>query len=55
VTSNHVHLLVVDTEKDVIATSLQLVAGRTTQEFNQRKKRKRAFGANQLQLAARVL
>ena len=43
VTSNHVHLLVVDTEKDVIAKSLQLVAGRTAQEFNQRKKRKGAF------------
>ena len=43
VTSNHIHLLVVDTEKDVIAKSLQLVAGRTAQEFNQRKKRKGAF------------
>lgn len=42
-TSNHVHLLVVDTEKNVIAKSLQLVAGRTAQEFNQRKKRKGAF------------
>lgn len=39
VTSNHIHLLVVDTEQDVIAKSLQLVAGRTAQEFNQRKKR----------------
>jgi REP-associated tyrosine transposase len=43
VTSNHIHLLVVDTEEDVIAKSLQLVAGRTAQEFNQRKKRKGAF------------
>ncbi len=43
VTSNHVHLLVVDTAKDVIARSLQLVAGRTAQEFNLRKKRKGAF------------
>lgn len=43
VTSNHVHLLVVDTEEDVIAKSLQLVAGRTAQGFNQRKKRKGAF------------
>jgi hypothetical protein len=32
VTSNHVHLLIVDTEKDVIAKSLQFVAGRTAQE-----------------------
>lgn len=43
VTSNHIHLLVVDTGKDVIPRSLQLVAGRTAQEFNQRKKRKGAF------------
>nr|WP_232371037.1 transposase [Desulfogranum marinum] len=43
VTSNHVHLLVVDTKKNVIAKSLQLIAGRTAQEFNQRKKRKGAF------------
>jgi putative transposase len=43
VTSNHVHLLVVDTEEGVIAKSLQLVAGRTAQEFNQRKGRKGAF------------
>ena len=43
VTSNHIHLLVVDTEEDVIAKSLQLIAGRTAQEFNQRKSRKAAF------------
>lgn len=43
VTSNHIHLLVVDTEKGGIAKSLQLVAGRTAQEFNQRKKRNGAF------------
>jgi REP element-mobilizing transposase RayT len=43
VTSNHVHLLVVDTEKDVISKSMQLVAGRTGQEYNQRKDRKGAF------------
>ena len=36
-------LLVVDTEKDVIAKILQLVAGRISQEFNQRKKKKGAF------------
>ena len=34
VTSNHVHLLVVDTGKrEVIPKSMQLVAGRTGQEF----------------------
>ena len=43
VTSNHVHLLVVDTKQDVIPQSMQLIAGRTGQEYNQRKKRKGAF------------
>jgi putative transposase len=44
VTSNHIHLLVVDTGKrDVIPKSMQLVAGRTGQEYNQRKSRKGAF------------
>ena len=42
-TSNHIHLLVVDTGEDTIAKSLQLLAGRTAQEFNIRKKRKGAF------------
>jgi putative transposase len=43
VTSNHVHLLVKDTGRDVIAQSMQLVAGRTAQEYNQRKNRHGAF------------
>lgn len=43
VTSNHIHLLVIDTGKDVIPKSMQLVAGRTGQEYNQRKDRKGAF------------
>ena len=43
VTSNHIHLLVVDNGKDVIPKSMQLVAGRTGQEYNQRKGRKGAF------------
>jgi putative transposase len=44
VTSNHVHLLVADDgDRDVIPNSMQLVAGRTGQEFNQRKDRKGAF------------
>jgi len=43
VTSNHIHLLVVDTGKDVIPKSMQLVAGRTGQEYNQRKDCKGAF------------
>ena len=44
VTSNHIHLLVLDTGKrDVIPRSMQLVAGRTGQEYNQRKNRSGAF------------
>lgn len=44
VTSNHVHLLVVDGgDRDVIPNSMKLVAGRTGQEFNQRKNRRGAF------------
>jgi REP element-mobilizing transposase RayT len=42
-TSNHIHLLVVDTAEGVIPKSLQLIAGRTGQEFNVRKNRKGAF------------
>jgi REP-associated tyrosine transposase len=44
VTSNHVHLLVADDgDRDVIPNSMKLVAGRTGQEFNQRKDRKGAY------------
>ncbi len=43
VTSNHIHLLVQDNGKGEIANSMQLIAGRTAQEFNQRKKRKGAY------------
>lgn len=44
VTSNHVHLLVVDGGgRNVIPNSIKLIAGRTAQEFNQRKNRKGAF------------
>lgn len=43
VTSNHIHLLVVDDGDNVIAKLLQLIAGRTAQEYNQRKKRNGAF------------
>ena len=42
-TSNHIHLLVKDSGKNTIAKSLQLIAGRTAQEYNQRKQRKGAF------------
>ena len=43
VTSNHIHLLVRDSGSDVIANSMQLIAGRTAQEYNERKQRKDAF------------
>jgi len=38
ITSNHIHLIVVDDDaKDVISRSMQLVASRTAQEYNWRK------------------
>ena len=44
VTSNHIHLLVQDANgRNVIPESIRLVAGRTGQEFNNRKRRKGAF------------
>ncbi len=43
VTSNHIHLLVVDRGLGEISKSMQLIAGRTAQEYNQRKNRKGAF------------
>jgi REP element-mobilizing transposase RayT len=44
VTCNHVHLLVADdADREVIPDSMQLVAGRTGQEYNQRKGRKGAY------------
>ena len=45
ITSNHVHLLVYDTGNgnDIIPKSIQLIAGKTGQEFNSRKGRKGAF------------
>ncbi|MFA6011950.1 MAG: transposase [Desulfobacteraceae bacterium] len=44
VTSNHIHLLVLDAGgQNVIPDSIKLMAGRTAQEFNQRKNRKGAF------------
>jgi putative transposase len=43
-TSNHIHLIVYDDSSgQQIPRSIQLVAGRTGQEYNQRKKRKGAF------------
>ena len=43
-TSNHIHLLVYDRGgREVIPKSIQLAAGRTAQEYNQRKRRKGAY------------
>ncbi|MDX8404677.1 MAG: transposase [Mariprofundus sp.] len=43
VTSNHIHLLAVDDGNDAISKSIQLIAGRVGQEYNQRKKRQGEF------------
>jgi putative transposase len=43
VTSNHIHLLIKDTGANVIAQSMQLTAGRTAQEYNQRRATQGAF------------
>jgi REP element-mobilizing transposase RayT len=44
VTSNHIHLVIKDDKgEEVIPQTIQLIAGRTGQEYNQRKYRKGAF------------
>jgi len=43
VTSNHIHLLVLERGNGEIARSMQLISGRTAQEYNRRKVRKGAF------------
>jgi len=43
VTSNHIHLLVHDHGNDAIAHGMQLISGRTAQEFNKRHGRTGAF------------
>jgi len=53
VTLNHIHLLVIDDGgHEVIPRSIQLVAGRVGQEFNQRKKRRGAFWEDRYHAAA---
>jgi putative transposase len=43
-TSNHIHLLLQDvSHKTVTSASMDLIAGRTAQEYNQRKKRRGAY------------
>jgi len=43
VTSNHIHLLVEDQDKSEISKSIQLLASRTAQEFNNHKNCVSAF------------
>ena len=44
VTSNHIHLMVLDNgARETIPRSIQLLASRVGQEYNKRKKRKGAF------------
>lgn len=43
VTSNHIHLIVFDKEGGEVIKSMQLLAGRTAQQYNKRKHRKGAF------------
>jgi putative transposase len=52
--SNHVHLLVYDTGngKETIPKSIQLIAGKTAQEFNVRKARKGAYGQDRYHATA---
>ena len=50
VTSNHIHLIVYEKDsRETIPKSIQLLAGRTGQEYNQRKKRKGAFWEDRCQ------
>jgi putative transposase len=43
VSANHIHLHAFDNESQAIAKSMQLIAGRPAQEYNNRKQRKGAF------------
>ena len=52
VTSNHIHLLVRDRGLGEISASMQLVAARVAQEYNQRKSRRGAFWADRYHATA---
>jgi len=52
VTSNHIHLLAVDDHSDAISKSLQLIEGRTAQQYNLRKNRKGAFWSDRYHVTA---
>jgi putative transposase len=43
VTFNHIHLLIEDKGEGMVPRSIQLIAGRTAQDYNRRKQRKGAF------------
>jgi putative transposase len=52
-TCNHIHLLIYDRDGgEIIPKSIQLAAGRTAQEYNQRKRRKGAFWEDRYQATA---
>jgi putative transposase len=51
VTSNHINLLAYDNGRQAISKSMQLIAGRTAQEYNNRKQRKGAFWQDHILLA----
>ena len=47
VSSDHIHLLVYDSGKrEMISMPMQLIAGRTAREYNQKKERKVIFTAH---------
>ena len=52
VTSNHIHLLLKDTGEHVIPQIIQLIAGRTAQEYNPRKGREGTFWEDRYHAAA---
>ena len=52
VTCNHIHLLVEDKGEGMIPRSIQLIAGRTAQDYNRRKQRKGAFWEDRYQATA---
>jgi len=52
VTSNHIHMLVHDQGDDAISPAMQLISGRTAQEFNKRHGRKGSFWEDRFQATA---
>jgi len=52
VTCNHVHLLALDRGQDEISRGMQLIAGRTGQAYNRRKRRRGAFWEDRYQATA---